>query len=173
MIRYTTFSTPLGKMFLAASDRGICRLDFVVPGRNFKSWFARHYAGESLRADGRTLRSTVKKLHDYFQGKHRRLDLPVELRGTAFERRVWQALQKIGRGETTTYGRLAARLGRPHAARAVGRAVGLNPIAVVVPCHRVVGSDGRLVGYASGLKRKAKLLALEGALAKGKERARA
>ena len=166
MIRYTTFSTPLGKMFLAASSRGICRLDFVVPGRNFKSWFARHYPDQPVQADGRTLGSTVKTLQDYFRGKHQRLDLPLDLRGTDFERRVWQALRKIPRGKTTTYGRVASQIHRPRAARAVGRAVGLNPIAVVVPCHRVIGSDGSLTGYASGLGRKARLLALEGAVAK-------
>ena len=163
MIRSTTFSTPLGKMFLAASDRGICRLDFVLPGRNFKSWLERHYPGEPIRTDGRDLRGAVKKLQEYFRGKQRRLNLRVDLRGTAFERRVWQALLRIPRGKTTTYGAVAARLRRPRAVRAVGRAIGLNPVAVVVPCHRVIGSDGSLVGYASGLKRKSKLLAIEGA----------
>lgn len=162
MIRYTKFATPLGKMFLAASDRGICRLDFVLPGRNFKSWLERHYPGEPIGANDQSLRGAVKKLQEYFRGKRRRLDLRVDLRGTAFERRVWRELGRIPRGKTTTYGAVAARLRRPRAVRAVGRAIGLNPIAIVVPCHRVIGSDGSLVGYASGLKRKAKLLALEG-----------
>lgn len=162
MIRYTTFATPLGKMFLAASDRGICRLDFVLPGRNFKSWLERHFPDEPMAANGRSLRGAVKKLQEYFRGKRRRLDLRVDLRGTAFERRVWRELGRIPRGKTTTYGALAARLRRPRAVRAVGRAIGLNPIAIVVPCHRVIGRDGSLVGYASGLKRKAKLLVLEG-----------
>lgn len=166
MIRYTRFATPLGKMLVAASERGICRLDFVMPGRDFKRWFARHFPGERLERDGQSLRRAVKTLQVYFRGKQRTLNLPLDLRGTAFERRVWQALRRIPRGKTTSYGRLAARLGRPRAVRAVGRAVGLNPIAIVVPCHRVIGGDGRLVGYASGLRRKARLLALEGALKK-------
>lgn len=166
MIRYTTFSTPLGKMFVAASERGLCRLDFQVPGRSFKRWFERHYPGEPVRRDRETLRGTVRKLREYFRGRRHRCDLALDLRGTSFERRVWQALCGIPCGQTISYGRLAARLARPRAARAVGRAIGLNPIAVIVPCHRVIGSNGRLVGYASGLKRKAWLLEREGALKK-------
>lgn len=166
MIRYTTFTTPLGRMFVAATPRGICRLDFLIPGRNFQRWFVRHFPGESLHQDARGLDSTVRKIQDYFRGRRRRFDVPLELRGTAFERSVWQALRRIRWGQTTSYGQLAARLGRPRAVRAVGRAVGANPVAVIVPCHRVIGSNGRLVGYASGLTRKAKLLELEATLRK-------
>lgn len=163
MIRYTTFSTPLGRMLLAASERGICRLDFVLPGRNFKRWFARNFPGEPVRRDGRSLAPVVRELEAYFGGRRRKFHLPLDLHGTNFEHRVWRALGRIPFGKTTSYGRLARQLGRARAVRAVGRAVGLNPIAIVVPCHRVIGGDGKLVGYASGLARKAKLLALEGA----------
>lgn len=101
------------------------------------------------------------QLAEYFRGKRTRFDLPLRPDGTAFQQSVWRALLKVPFGTTSTYGALAAAIGRPGAARAVGAAVGANPLAIVVPCHRIVGADGTLTGYAGGLARKAKLLALE------------
>ncbi|MFN3763308.1 MAG: methylated-DNA--[protein]-cysteine S-methyltransferase, partial [Anaerolineae bacterium] len=91
-------------------------------------------------------------------------DLPLDLRGTPFQRRVWEELRRVPYGQTVAYGELARRVGRPGAARAVGRAVGANPVPIIVPCHRVVGADGSLVGYGGGLEIKAALLRLEGVL---------
>jgi methylated-DNA-[protein]-cysteine S-methyltransferase len=102
-----------------------------------------------------------RQLCEYFDGERDAFDLPLEMSGTPFQRRVWQALQQIPYGETTTYGELARRMGRPAASRAVGLANGRNPIAVIVPCHRVIGSDGSLTGYGGGLERKRLLLDLE------------
>jgi methylated-DNA-[protein]-cysteine S-methyltransferase len=104
-----------------------------------------------------------RQLSDYFAGTRRVFDLPLRPAGTDFQRRVWQVLASVPWGTTTTYGAIAARLGMPPgASRAVGAANGANPIAIVLPCHRVIGSDGRLTGYAGGLERKAGLLRLEG-----------
>jgi methylated-DNA-[protein]-cysteine S-methyltransferase len=102
-----------------------------------------------------------RQLSEYFDGERDEFDVPLGMTGTPFQRRVWQALQRIPYGETTTYGELARRLGRPSASRAVGLANGRNPIAVIVPCHRVIGSDGSLTGYGGGVERKRLLLELE------------
>src|SRR5690606_5293082 len=111
------------------------------------------------------LRQAREQLADYFDGRRASFELPLDLRlGTAFQQSVWQALLRIPRGETTSYGELSRRVGRPLAARAVGAAVGRNPMSVVVPCHRVLGAGGALTGYAGGLERKTALLRLEGAL---------
>ena len=107
----------------------------------------------------------ARQLDEYFEGSRTTFDLPLAPAGTAFQRRVWDELARIPRGSTVTYGELAARVGHPGAARAVGAAVGRNPISIVVPCHRVIGADGTLTGYAGGVGRKAFLLALEGARA--------
>ena len=108
-----------------------------------------------------------QQLTEYFAGQRREFDLPLAPAGTDFQRRVWELLREIPFGETVTYGDLARRLGNPRAARAVGMACNRNPIAIVVPCHRVVGSTGSLTGYAGGLDTKAFLLKLEGALPHG------
>ena len=103
----------------------------------------------------------VEQLTAYFAGELFEFDLPLRLEGTPFQRRVWAALQDIPYGETTSYGKLAAAIGQPTASRAVGMANGRNPVGIVVPCHRVIGAGGKLVGYGGGLPRKAKLLELE------------
>ena len=118
---------------------------------------------DSLHDDARFAEER-RQLGEYFAGTRTAFDFPLKLEGNAFERRVWEALQAIPYGTTTTYGELAARLGAPEAARAVGAANGRNPIAIVVPCHRVIGARGKLTGYGGGLERKRALLAHEGAL---------
>ena len=105
------------------------------------------------------------EIGEYFDGRRKRFDLPLELVGTPFQCQVWQALLEIPFGQTATYGAIARRCGRPRAVRAVGAAVGRNPVSIIVPCHRVLGSDGSLTGYAGGLPRKRALLSLEGLLA--------
>ena len=104
------------------------------------------------------------QLQEYFEGRLRQFTLPVAPAGTPFQQRVWQELQKVPWGTTTTYGKIAKRIGQPTAVRAVGSANGRNPVAIVIPCHRVIGSDGSLTGYAGGLATKRRLLQLEGAL---------
>ena len=117
--------------------------------------------------DGRRLRQAEAMLRAYFAGEGREFDLPLHPRGTEFQLAVWRELGQIGYGRTRTYGEIAARLGSPGAARAVGMACGRNPLWVLVPCHRAVGRGGALTGYAGGLERKRALLALEGGKAHG------
>jgi methylated-DNA-[protein]-cysteine S-methyltransferase len=112
-------------------------------------------------------RETIRQLHEYFAGSRTRFDVPLAPAGTPFQRRVWDAIRDVPYGETITYGELARRCGRPAAVRAAGAATGRNPITVIVPCHRIVGSGGALTGYAGGLDRKRALLALEAQPASG------
>lgn len=149
--------TPLGPLTLAATARGLAGAWFDVQA---------HHPGPLQApqdATQRWLAQAARELAEYFAGRRRHFDVPLDPQGTAFQRRVWQALQRIGCGGLHTYGAIAAELGQPTASRAVGAAVGRNPVSVIVPCHRVVGRDGSLTGYAGGLPRKRALLALEGA----------
>ncbi len=154
----TTFQSPLGPVIVAASDQGLAGV-----------WFdgQRHMPDRSTwRVDDRhpVLVRAVQQLTEYFSGKRTTFDLPLDLHGgTAFQQSVWHALLKIPRGTTTSYSAIGSGIGKPAAVRAVGAAVGLNPISVIVPCHRVIGSDGSLTGYAGGLDRKIALLKLEAA----------
>ncbi|HSV78417.1 MAG TPA: methylated-DNA--[protein]-cysteine S-methyltransferase [Ramlibacter sp.] len=151
------WTSPLGPMLLAATDRGLAGL-----------WFEgqRHGPDASGWPEDPAhpvLRAAVGQLQEYFAGQRTAFSLPLDLRlGTAFQQSVWQALLAIPAGRTTSYAELGRRLGRPQAARAVGAAVGRNPVSIVVPCHRVLGTAGALTGYAGGLERKSALLRLEG-----------
>lgn len=159
----TRFQSPLGTVIAAASNKGLAGL-----------WFddQRHLPPELAGAavwrtddDHPLLKRTVSQLEDYFAGTRTVFDLTLDLsNGTAFQQSVWQALLAIPAGGTTSYGDISQRIGRPSAVRAVGAAVGRNPVSIVVPCHRVLGRDGSLTGYAGGLERKSALLELEGAI---------
>ena len=153
------YESPLGPMLLAASDAGLAGVWFVGQrhGPDSRGW----------REDPQhpVLREAIAQLAAWFAGERREFDLPLDLQaGTAFQQSVWEALRRIPRGGTTSYAELARRLGRPQAARAIGAAVGRNPVSIVVPCHSVLGTGGALTGYAGGLERKTALLQLEGAL---------
>ena len=148
--------TPLGRMRLARTPNGLAGL-----------WFEgqRHHPGELTAPrhdDDALLREAAVQVQRYFAGTLTRFDLPLDLLGTAFQRAVWHGLLRIPAGHTCSYGELANAIGRPTASRAVGAAVGRNPVSLVVPCHRVVGAGGALTGYAGGIERKRALLALEG-----------
>ncbi len=161
----TLIDTPLGKLRMAATENGLAGL-----------WFEgqQHHPGELKVPDEPThavLASAASQLAAYFRGQLHHFDLPLDAAGTEFHRAVWQALMSIPPGETSTYGAIASRAGRPAAVRAVGAAIGRNPISIIVPCHRVIGGDGSLTGYAGGLPRKQALLELEGALAPGSTKA--
>jgi methylated-DNA-[protein]-cysteine S-methyltransferase len=160
-------STPIGDMLALASDQGLCALEFTtVRGRGeerlsrlnarLARWFPPH---DIVERESPTLRRTRTWLDAYFDGTSAAIgDLPLDLRGAPFEKRVWQALTEIAPGETTSYGAIAAALHSPGASRAVGAANGANPVAIVVPCHRVIGSSGSLTGYGGGLDRKTWLI---------------
>ncbi len=163
---YTTteFTTPMGKMLAAIDEQGaLVRLDFLV-GRTGEEVRRQIGAGEDSQSqDAEACRPVIEQLQAYFRGERRDFDLQLAPEGSDFQQQVWRELLKIPYGETITYGELARRVGRPKASRAVGRASGSNRIAVVIPCHRVVGANGSLTGYASGMEIKEKLLSLEGA----------
>lgn len=151
---YTKLQSPVGPLLLAASEKGLCRLSFMT-GR-------RPVAPEPAWKEGNApFAEAILQLKSYFAGELREFDLPLDLEGTPFQLRVWRSLCQIPYGETISYGQLARRIGHPDAARAVGLANGTNPIAIIVPCHRVTGSSGALTGYGGGLPIKRKLLALE------------
>lgn len=159
LLRRLRIDSPLGGITLAATGAGLAGF-----------WFddQRYQPDQTGWLDDPAhpmLVEAAQQVRDYFAGRRNAFDLPLDLsHGTAFQQSVWQALCAIAPGGTTSYGRLSAGLGKPAAVRAVGAAVGRNPISVIVPCHRVLGADGSLTGYAGGLDRKRTLLALEGAL---------
>ncbi|MFZ3211541.1 MAG: methylated-DNA--[protein]-cysteine S-methyltransferase [Terriglobales bacterium] len=151
-IHYSRIDSPVGPLLLAVSERGLMALEF---GRgDVAGW---------VESPEKTA-PYVRQLEEYFAGRRRGFDLPLDLRGTDFQKRCWQELLKIPHGETRSYAEIARAIGNPAAVRAVGLANGKNPIAIIVPCHRVIGSDGSLTGYGGGLDVKRQLLELEGAL---------
>ena len=149
---YEVISSPVGLLTLIAGDDG---LQSLLWGDQTPS------SGEPARGRNRILNETIRQLGEYFAGRRTEFDLPLAPVGTPFQQRVWQELRKIPYGQCITYGEQAKRLAKPTAARAVGAANGRNPISIIVPCHRVVGANGDLTGFAGGLKTKAQLLKLE------------
>jgi len=153
---HTIADSPIGPLLLAGDDAGL-RFLYMAPHAPDPSW----------RRDDSALREPAEQLEQYFAGERTAFDLQLAPQGTAFQQRVWAALLTIPFGQTTTYGAIARELGDPRAVRAVGLANGRNPISIVVPCHRVIGSDGSLTGYGGGLERKRALLAHEAAVRDG------
>ncbi|AQZ66325.1 Methylated-DNA--protein-cysteine methyltransferase [[Actinomadura] parvosata subsp. kistnae] len=152
---YTTIDSPLGEILLVGDGTALTRLSFAPA--------APHTAG--LRRDDLKFAEAARQLGEYFAGERTAFDLPLRPRGSTFQERVWTELAGLPYGTTTSYGALAARIGAPaDRIRAVGAAVGANPLLVLLPCHRVVAADGALTGYAAGLERKRALLTLEGVL---------
>lgn len=158
------FDSPLGAITLVADGGVLCTLDFADCDARMQKLLARRF-GDARLAPAKNPGGLSARLNAYFDGDLGALeDIAVQGRGTPFQEDVWRTLRKVGPGETIGYGALAARIGRPGAARAVGSANRLNPIALVIPCHRVIGSGGALTGYAGGIDRKRWLLRHEGAL---------
>lgn len=155
----TTIDTPLGPMLLAASPQGLAGVWFIdqkhrPTATEIEAW--------RLDAEHPVLQAASHQMAAYFNGAAQPFDLPLDLSaGTAFQQSVWRALLTIPRGQTNSYGALARCVERPAAVRAVGAAIGRNPLSIVVPCHRVIGAGGSLTGYAGGLARKTALLSLE------------
>ena len=160
-ISYTVADTPLGRALLAGTERGVCALSLGKTDAELEARLARRYPGRELRRADGELRPWLNEVQEHLRGRRPVLDLPLDLEGTAFQRRVWQELCRIPYGATRTYQEVARAVGRPAAVRAVGGACGANPVAVVVPCHRVVRSDGSLGGYTGGLGYKERLLEME------------
>jgi methylated-DNA-[protein]-cysteine S-methyltransferase len=156
-LSYKFVVSPIGKLKLVASDEGLVAIlwDNDNPRRVRLSELVQ-------RIDHPILIGAEKELNEYFAGKRDGFTVPLDMRGTHFQKQVWEALLGIPFGETRTYGQLANQLGNPKATRAVGAANGRNPLAILVPCHRVIGASGKLTGFAGGLEAKAHLLRLEG-----------
>lgn len=157
MTVYQIYPSAFGDIAIAADAAGLVALQFVRAEQ--PTWVG----GDWQRQHSSVTDAAAEQLAEYFAGARREFDLPLNPRGTEFQRSVWEVLQRIPYGETRSYRAQADALGNPRAIRAVARANGANPIAIVVPCHRVIGADGSLTGYAGGLDLKARLLTLEGA----------
>jgi methylated-DNA-[protein]-cysteine S-methyltransferase len=157
-LAYKVMDSPVGKLKLVASDKGLVAILWEDDNPR------RVRLGELVEDEKQlVLRETERQLKEYFEGKRRSFSVALDMRGTRFQNDVWEALLAIPFGETRSYGQLAKQLGNPKATRAVGAANDRNPISIIVPCHRVIGSSGRLTGFAGGLDTKAHLLELEAA----------
>ena len=157
---HTVIDSPVGPLTLVAAGGRLTGLYMDRQRHRPPAWLLGEAAGDAGRADG-PFTEAARQLREYFAGERTEFDVPLDLAGTPFQRHVWAELQKIPYGETVSYGQLADRIGQPTAARAVGLANGRNPVAIIVPCHRVIGSNGNLTGYGGGLDRKQHLLGFE------------
>lgn len=167
MNSFKRMASPVGTLTLVATGKGLAAIlwenDFEVSDAGDREPRRVPLAIGTERPDDPVLVDAERQLAEYFAGRRTRFDLELDVAGTSFQRKVWSALLTIPFGETRSYGQIAAQIGHPRAVRAVGAANGRNPLSIVAPCHRVVGSTGKLTGFAGGLNVKAQLLALEGA----------
>jgi len=157
---FTYYSSPLGKIVLTANTNGLTALEFIKGDKTMS--IPTHY--QQLPTNHRIFDEVCQQLTQYFAKKRTTFNLPLAPKGTPFQQQVWQALTSIKQGDTQSYAWLAKTINNPKAVRAVGSANGANPIALIIPCHRVIGANGKLTGYAGGLALKAKLLEFEGAV---------
>jgi AraC family transcriptional regulator of adaptative response/methylated-DNA-[protein]-cysteine methyltransferase len=161
VVRFTIAPSPLGRMLIAATDKGICAIQFADSDQQLQQGLMREFPFAVRRRDDAALTGWKTNLTRLIDGQDAHPSLPLDIRATAFQRRVWEALQRIPRGETRSYSAVAKKIGMPKATRAVARACATNPVAIAIPCHRVVREDGELGGYRWGIERKEQLLALE------------
>ncbi len=157
-ISYTIASSPLGQLLVAVTERGVCAVRMADTDSELENDLRAEFPAATIRRDDSALREPVNKVLHHLTNKEPQLDLPLDIRATAFQRQVWEKLRAIPYGQTVSYGEVAKALGKPGAVRAVGRACATNPVALVIPCHRVVREDQSLGGYRWGLERKQKLL---------------
>ncbi len=165
MVYCTSFESKIGLIYVASTEKGVCKVS--VPRqtkRDFFRWLRDNFDDSEVADNKSRNRDVIDQLARYFNGKLAKFTVNIDLIGTPFQVRVWRELCKIPYGTTISYKQLAKRLGTSRGFQAVGRANAANPVAIIVPCHRVLGTDGSLVGYASGVKTKEFLLKLEGAL---------
>jgi AraC family transcriptional regulator of adaptative response/methylated-DNA-[protein]-cysteine methyltransferase len=160
-IGYTLVDSPLGRLLLAATERGICAVCLGDSDRRLEKALRQEYPAAAIERDGIELGPWVAEFLNYLRGEQPNVDLPLDVQATAFQWRVWQELRSIPCGQTRTYREVARAIGQPTAARAVARACASNPVALLIPCHRVIREDGGLGGYRWGLRRKRALLDAE------------
>ena len=162
VIHTAEFETPCGVMACASTERGLCFIELPrASGRGIAGWVRRFAPGARIAAGFAPNRAAIAQIQDYLAGKRETFRVELDLRATGFQIRVYAALLEIPYGEVRSYGEIAESIGEPNAARAVGAAAGANPLPLVVPCHRVVASGGKLGGFGGGLALKKRLLALE------------
>jgi len=160
-VYYSSFDSPwLKKVFVASTEKGVCMVNFLTPEESFLKELKGRFPGETIR-DDRKNRKVLFQLKKYLEGKLRRFDCRLDMRGTPFQKKVWSALAKIPYGRTRSYMDIARAIGHPKAFRAVGNANGKNPIPLIIPCHRVIESNGGLGGFGHGLKVKKQLIDFE------------
>ena len=158
---YSTLpSKLLGTVFVASTEKGVCRVDFHITEKAFLRQLRRQVSGKIIR-DDRPNRNVLSQLRRYLGGQLKTFDCPLDMEGTPFQKRVWAALEKIPYGKTRSYADIARAIGHPKAFRAVGNANGSNPVPILVPCHRVIESNGGLGGYGQGIGIKKRLLDFE------------
>ncbi|MBI2620556.1 MAG: methylated-DNA--[protein]-cysteine S-methyltransferase [Ignavibacteriales bacterium] len=161
----TSFHSTIGAVHVASTDRGVCKICIPAQSRkDLQSWLHRHLPGHEIEESDTKNRGIIDELNRYFDHRLVTFHSASHLVGTEFQKKVWKELKKIRYGSTITYKDLARRVGMPDAYQTVGRVNGANPLPILIPCHRVVGKDNRLTGYAGGVKTKEFLLRLEGAL---------
>jgi len=164
-VHYTSLAAPIGRVLVAVGDAGLVRVSFRQSESSFVAGLERQLGVRAVRSPSETA-EVVEQLRAYFAGRRRRFDVPVDLRHvTPFVRRVLTATMQVPAGNLVSYGDIARRIGQPKGSRAVGQALGRNPIPIVIPCHRVIASGGRIGGYTGGLAIKRRLLRIEGVLA--------
>jgi AraC family transcriptional regulator of adaptative response/methylated-DNA-[protein]-cysteine methyltransferase len=160
-IRYSIIDSPLGRLLVAATERGVCGVCIGDSDAFVERSLAEDYPSAILYRNDEGLEEWTGAFAKYFDGAHLAVNVPLDVKATAFQSRVWKIIQSIPFGKTTTYGKIAKQIGEPDASRAVARACATNPVALVIPCHRVIGKDGSLRGYRWGKQRKQTLLELE------------
>lgn len=161
----TSFDSRIGRIYVASTEEGVCKISVPKETRkDFFSWLEGNFSLDAVVDNRSRTKEVIDQLSRYFNGRLVKFNLPIDLRGTPYQVRVWKELMKIPYGTTITYKQLAKRVRTPNAFQAVGRANAANPLPIIIPCHRVLGSDGSLVGYACGARTKEFLLRLEGAI---------
>lgn len=163
-IVYARLESQIGTVWVASTLEGLCKISLgSEPSGAFLSWLSKRFGPAEPREESDLMAFALSQLREYFSGARQTFDLPLDVRGTTFQKAVWSQVMRIPYGATVTYGDIAQLVGKPRASRAVGGAVGANPLPIVIPCHRVIGAGGALTGFGSGLDIKEMLLRLEGA----------
>ncbi|HEU0047963.1 MAG TPA: methylated-DNA--[protein]-cysteine S-methyltransferase [Nitrososphaera sp.] len=161
----TSFDSRIGRIYVASTEKGVCKISVPRESRkDFFAWLKEHFNTDSVVDNRSRNKDVIDQLSRYFNGKLAKFTCPIDLMGTPFQVRVWKELTRIPYGSTISYKHLAKRAAAPKASQAVGRANSQNPLPIIIPCHRVLGSNGALVGYSCGVKTKEFLLRLEGAI---------
>jgi O-6-methylguanine DNA methyltransferase len=165
MVYCTSFDSKIGLIYLATSDKGVCKISLPrQTKKDFLRWLNENFDDSEVVDNKSRNKDIIDQLGRYFNGRLAKFNCPIDLRGTPFQIRVWKEISRISYGTTISYKQLAKRIGTSRGYQAIGRANALNPLPIIIPCHRVLGANGSLVGYTSGIKTKEFLLKLEGAL---------